>query len=135
MEESSTTRPGDIGPWVYKAEGDFRTATSMVRKRKEPAPDNVCFCAHQCAEKYLKAFLVLHRVRFPKTHSLQALLDFVTDIDSGLTSLQDDLIRLEPYAVEIRYPGENATVEESKEAVKYMRRVRRVMRSRLGMAD
>ena len=50
MGESSTTQPGNIGPWVYKAEGDFRTATSMVRKRKEPAPDNVCFCASVCRE-------------------------------------------------------------------------------------
>ena len=37
--------PGDITSWVYKAEEDYRTATTMVRKRKEIAPDNVCFCA------------------------------------------------------------------------------------------
>ena len=79
MERSSTKRPGDIAPWVYKAEEDFRTATTMARKRRDPVPDNVCFCAHQCAEKYLKAFLVFHRVRFPRTHSLQALLDLASD--------------------------------------------------------
>lgn len=27
---------------------DFRTAITMVRKRKDPVPDNVCFCAQQC---------------------------------------------------------------------------------------
>jgi hypothetical protein len=48
---------------------------------------------------------------------------------------RDDLIHLEPYAVEIRYPGENATVEESKTAVRYMRRVRRALRSKLGIVD
>jgi len=27
---------------------DFRTAITMVRKCKDPVPDNVCFCAQQC---------------------------------------------------------------------------------------
>lgn len=135
MGKSSMKRPGDIGPWVYKAEEDFRTATTMVRKRKNPAPDNVCFCAHQCAEKYLKAFLVFHKIGFPKTHSLQALLDLVVDLDPVLEALREGLTRLEPYAVEIRYPGENATVEESKESVNLMRRIRQVLRENLGLAD
>ena len=133
MGESSTTQPGNIGPWVYKAEGDFRTATAMVRKRKEPAPDNVCFCSHQCIEKYLKAYLVYHRAHFPRTHSLEALLDFCADIDGSLEALRGELDSLEGYAVEIRYPGENATVEESKEAVVRMKRVRLVLRRRLGL--
>ena len=46
--------PGDITSWVYKAEEDYRTAITMVRKRKEVAPDNVCFCAQQCVEKYVR---------------------------------------------------------------------------------
>ena len=133
MEGSSTMQPGDIGPWVYKAEGDFRTATAMVRKRKEPAPDNVCFCSHQCIEKYLKAFLVYHRASFPRTHSLEALLDFCVDIDASLEALRTELASLEGYAVEIRYPGENAAIEESKEAVTRMKRVRSVLRRRLGL--
>jgi HEPN domain-containing protein len=107
----------------------------MVRKRKEPAPDNVCFCAHQCAEKYLKAFLVFHRVRFPRTHSLQALLDLAVDIDPDLEDIRENLTYLESYAVEVRYPGENATVEESKEAVKRMKYVRRVLKTKLNLVN
>lgn len=135
MEEFSTERSGNTDAWVYKAEEDFRTAGTMVRKRKEPAPDNVCFCAQQCVEKYLKAFLILHKIHFPKIHSLQALLDFVADVDVDLENLRDDLVSLETYAVEIRYPGENATVEESKEAVKRMRHARRVLRGKLNLID
>lgn len=132
---SSTNPPGDIQPWIYKAEEDFRTAVAMVRKRKEPVPDNVCFCAQQCVEKYLKAFLVWHRIRFPKVHDLLALLDFAVDIDPELERLREDLTYLSPFAVEIRYPGENATVEESKAAVKMMRRVRRIMRKKLNLGE
>ena len=135
MAEFSTKPRGDIAPWVHKAEGDFRTATTMVRKRKDSAPDNVCFCAHQCVEKYLKAFLVFHRAHFPKVHDLEALLDFAVDIDPDLETLREDLTSLEPFAVEIRYPGQNATVEESRKAVKRMRRVRGTLRAKLGMAD
>ncbi len=135
MDVPSTNRPGDIQAWVYKAEEDFRTATTMVRKRREPVPDNVCFCAHQCVEKYLKAFLVFHRVHFPKTHDLLALLDFAVDIGSDLEELRLDLDFLYPFAVEFRYPGDNATVDESKEAVRVMRRVRRTLREKLNLAD
>ena len=106
----------------------------MVRKRKEPAPDNVCFCAQQCIEKYLKAFLVLHRVHFPKIHNLLALLDFAADQDADLETLRDDLKFLYPFAIEFRYPGENATVDESIEAVRVMRRVRRTLRAKLNLA-
>ena len=135
MGEFSMTQPGDIDSWIYKAEEDFRTATTMVRKRKEPVPDNICFCSHQCVEKYLKAFLVFHRAHFSRTHGLEALLDFAVDIDSSLEALRDDLIHLEGYAVEIRYPGENATVEESKDAVKRMRHLRRILRAKLNITD
>lgn len=132
---SSINPPGNIEAWIYKAEEDFRTATTMVRKRKDPVPDNVCFCAQQCAEKYLKAFLVFNRTRFPKIHDLLALLDFALDIDTDLECLRDALTILSPFAVEIRYPGENATVDESKKAVKAMRTVRRILRKKLAIED
>ncbi len=135
MDAPSTNHPGEINAWVYKAEEDFRTATTMVRKRKEPAPDNVCFCAQHCIEKYLKAFLVLHRVHFPKIHDLLALLDFAVDLDADLEALRVDLNFLYPYAIEFRYPGENATIDESREAVRVMLRVRRTLRAKLNLAD
>ena len=64
-----------------------------------------------------------------------ALLDFAVDIDTELEILRDDLNFLSPFAVEFRYPGENATVEESKDAVKVMRRVRRTLRAKLELED
>ncbi|HIE51422.1 MAG TPA: HEPN domain-containing protein [Armatimonadetes bacterium] len=77
-------QPGDISQWVRKAEEDYLSATTMIRKRKYTAPDNVCFCAQQCIEKYLKAFLVYHRVAFPKTHFLEVLLDLAVQVDPSL---------------------------------------------------
>ena len=105
----------------------------MARKRKHQAPDNVCFCAQQCAEKYLKAFLVCHQIAFPKTHALETLLDFAIQVEPDLESLRLELAVLQPYAVGVRYPDFSASIEESRDAVKIMKRLRRVLRQRLGL--
>lgn len=47
--------------WIRKAEQDFEYARMGIRRRKSPLYDGVCFHAQQCAEKYLKAFLVRHK--------------------------------------------------------------------------
>ena len=123
----------DIRPWVYKAEEDYRTALTLVRKRKDPVPDNVCFIAQQCVEKYLKAFLVYHRKGFPKTHDLVELLKFALVVDPLLDVIRPNVRELLPYAVAFRYPGEEATREESQRAVLAMKNVRELLRERLGL--
>jgi len=123
----------DIRPWIYKAEEDYRAALTLARKRKDPVPDNVCFSAQQCAEKYLKAFLVDRRVRFPKTHDLLELLKLVLTVDPLFDVIRPDLRELVPYAVAFRYPGEEATREESLRAIAAMKKVREIIRERLGL--
>ncbi|TAJ86629.1 HEPN domain-containing protein [bacterium] len=126
-------RRGDIRPWVYKAEEDYRAALTLARKRRDPVPDNVCFSAQQCAEKYLKAFLVYHRKRFPKTHDLLELLKLGVSVDPLLDVIRPDIRELLPYAVAFRYPGEEATGEEAQRAVRAMKKVRDIIRERLGL--
>ncbi len=62
--------PSEVQEWIYKAEEDYFTAVTLARQRRKTAPDNLCFSAQQCAEKYLKALLVLRKIPFPKTHDL-----------------------------------------------------------------
>lgn len=52
--------------WIQKAEDDFIVAQKMLRARKYPVYDAVCFHAQQCAEKYLKAFIQEHGRIFQK---------------------------------------------------------------------
>ena len=47
-----------LDEWIAKAEGDFATAQRELRARRAPNYDAACFHSQQCAEKYLKAFLV-----------------------------------------------------------------------------
>jgi HEPN domain-containing protein len=91
----------------------------------------VCFHAQQCAEKYLKALLVLHRVDFPKTHDLEALASRLRQsIRPDLSA--DELTRLKRYATATRYPGgEEIHLSEARAAVAMTRRVRKAIRALL----
>jgi len=123
----------DIRSRVYKAEEDYRAVLMLVRKCRDPVPDNVCFSAQQCVEKYLKAFLVHHRKGFPKTHDLVELLKIALAVDPLLEVIRPNVRELLPYAVAFRYPGEEATTEESRRAVLAMKNVRELLRERLGL--
>jgi HEPN domain-containing protein len=117
--------------WIDKAEGDFHTADREARVRKAPNYDAVCFHAQQCAEKYLKAYLQERGQPFPRVHDLIELLELVLPYD-GTFELQRELLKeLDGYAVEFRYPGELATKEDARAALRTMKTVRGFVRSRL----
>lgn len=124
---------GVIREWIEKAEGDFHTAEREMRVRKAPNYDAVCFHAQQCAEKYLKAFLLHCHIPFRPIHDLEMLLEAIIPIHKDFESLRDALLLLNDYAVDVRYPGEFATQEEARAAVKAMRAVREFIRHRLGL--
>jgi HEPN domain-containing protein len=121
----------DVLEWLYKAEQDYETAETMIRKRTRPALDVVGFHCQQCIEKYLKAFLVLNKRDFPKTHDLLELLELALEKDPFLEALREDLRSLNPFSVQMRYPGESASVEEAKAALKVMRRARKLLKEKL----
>jgi HEPN domain-containing protein len=126
---------GIVGEWVGKAEGDFRTAEREARVRKDPNHDAACFHAQQCAEKYLKAFLTQHQIPFRPIHDLEVLLGLITPVSPDFELFRDLLLLLNDYAVDVRYPGEEATKEEARAAVKAMRAVRAFVRQKLGVTD
>ncbi len=125
----------DILEWISKAEQDHQTAVTMARKRKKPVPDIVGFHSQQCVEKYLKAFLVSTKVDFPKTHDLIELLEIAITKDPLIEIFRADLRILNPFSVQFRYPGESATMEESKMALKTMKKVSKFFRAKFGLPD
>ena len=102
-------------------------------QRIHPNYDAVCFHAQQCVEKYLKACLQEANVSFRKTHDLSELLNQALSIDPEWDSLRTDLNSLSAFAVEYRYPGESATIDEAREALERCRKVHQVMRRALGL--
>ena len=118
--------------WLEKAEGDYITAQRECRARKSPNFDAACFHAQQCAEKYLKGYLQELSISFQKTHDLVRLLDLVPAAPS-LKAMRAHMAILSSYAVEFRYPGEEASREVAKEAIVLCRAIRTEVRSLLGL--
>lgn len=103
--------------WVQKAEHDFLAALDLGRRRKLPLHDMVCFHCQQAAEKYLKARLEEAAIHFPKTHDLESLLHLLMPLEPLWAALLPATRRLKPFGVLIRYPGNDATKTQAKQAL------------------
>lgn len=121
----------EVHEWVEYAEEDYIMAKSAIRRNK-PLTTSSCFHSQQSAEKYLKAMLVAREVGFPKTHDL-LILDALCNQAGVLTGFtKEDLGRLSGYAVHTRYPGEQPTLEDARDALAIIAKIRRFARSFLG---
>jgi HEPN domain-containing protein len=101
--------------WLRKAEADYQLAAQIVRGN-QPFHDQLSFLCQQSTEKYLKALLEELNFHVPKTHNLTLVLDRLLPHHSELISLRRGLKFLNLFAVEIRYPGENATKRQGQSA-------------------
>jgi len=122
------SEPSDYQAWVARAEEDYVLCRSALR-RKVPLLYGATFHAQQCAEKYLKALLVAHGQAFPRTHDLVALHDLCMQAALLVRMEADPLDRLNAYAVQVRYPSDDPTLEEAQEAVEIAQAVRRWVRA------
>ncbi len=123
-----------VEEWVSKAEQDYHSIQVLQHQREYSVPDVVCFLCQQCAEKYLKAFLVSRKVAPPRIHYLDRLNDLCVDVDSAFALLEDAALVLNPFAVEFRYPGEQADATDVERAMRAVRQVREFVRARLGLS-
>ena len=119
--------------WVEKAEHDLINAEHTLTLEKNCPFDTVCFHAQQCAEKYLKAFLVQKSISFPKTHDLRVLMQLIPSSLSLLGLDITEILPLNRYTIEARYPGEwePITREEAERAVATAKKVRDAVRAQL----
>lgn len=125
----------EILEWIDKAEADWETTQREVAVTVNPNFDAVCFHAQQCAEKYLKARLILSDTSFRKSHDLLYLLELVVLVEPGWQFLHDSLFELTTFAVTIRYPGLDATAEQAERSVEHCRVVRQIVRAFLGLSN
>lgn len=115
--------------WATHADEDVRLANHALEMPEADCPYRlVAYHAQQCAEKYLKAYLVLRGRDFPYTHNISRLLELCAedaDWAAGLAEAEE----LTPYAVTARYPGEDEAVTETeaRRAVEVAARVRQIV--------
>ncbi len=101
---SELPQAGSARDWLRHARSDL--ALARMRKTKRLLYEHLCFHAQQAAEKAVKAVLVHHAIRVPRSHDLAYLLSMLpSDVTIPPSLLQLPL--LTKYAVRQRYPGED----------------------------
>lgn len=110
--------------WLNRAEDDFRVAKRETKVQDEPSFSAICFHSQQCAEKYLKAFLQENQITFVKTHDLVYLLELILPLKPLWSVYRSSLEILSSYAVDVRYPGEEATKVDAQRAFGIMGEIR-----------
>lgn len=62
-----------VRAWLDRADGDLISAERELRARKDPNYNSACFHSQQCAEKYLKGFMLQNDIPIRKIHDLREL--------------------------------------------------------------
>lgn len=105
-----------IENWLFRAREDISLIKNLVDSGIESYTSSICFHAQQGVEKYLKSFLILHDIDFPRTHDVDYLLSECQKID--INSFEIDLKSLTEFGVSIRYP-DDFFIPSVKEAQEY----------------
>ncbi len=93
-----------VSQWLTKAQHDLKSAQRLADK-SGPLLDTAVYHCQQAAEKALKAFLVYHDIRVPKTHDLAELSAAAATLTPNYGTLIGSAERLTQYATLFRYPG------------------------------
>ena len=120
-----------VNEWIRKAKKDEGTAKREALIGEDANSDAVCFHAQQAIEKCLKGLLQHCEIRFSKTHDLSALLELLLPRFPDLNVLDDDMEWMSAFAVEIRYPGEDATETDVKTALIIMENALTIIRDKI----
>ncbi len=117
--------------WISYAEDDLGLAHYAMTMPGNRPYRLIAYHAQQCAEKYLKAYMVYHDIDFPYTHDIKKLLDLCGP-QTWIKEI-DDAEELTPYAVTARYPGveEIVTEDEAIQAIKLASAVKKTIRKAL----
>lgn len=108
-----------VSKWIEIAEEDLILAKHALTLKSNIPYRLIAYHAQQCAEKYLKAFLVSRLIDFPYTHNIEMLVDLCESVVKIKLQLKDIFI-LSQYATAKRYPGEYRKIknEDATESIK-----------------
>ena len=96
--------------WFEKADQDLEMARRALGP-EQPLPEMACYHAQQCAEKYLKGYLIVHSVPFRFVHDLIYLAQLCIAQESAFEELMPAVEILNEYGATMRYPMEGGSVE------------------------
>jgi HEPN domain-containing protein len=100
---------GSYEEWLKRARSCLELAKSS--ENELVYYEDLCFQAQQAVEKGIKGLLIYYGVDPEKTHNLSVLLQELekyTEIDEEIK----EVLKLQSFAVQTRYPGQYAQVEK-----------------------
>lgn len=123
-----------VKQWIQKGDHDLGTAKITFQSIPEYL-DTVTFHCQQAVEKYLKAYLISKSVTFRYSHDLIYLLELLVEEEPDLKNYFDQLVELQSYAVEVRYPNETIFLSKNKveEAIVLAKEIRDLVTARTGI--
>ena len=130
MKDRNSRKYQKIIEWLSIADTDLLVAQQSLNLESDVKYRMVGFHAQQCAEEYLKGYLVYHDVDFPYTHNISSLLELCAKHGDWTTELEY-AEKLTVYATTLRYPGIGKVVseEEAINAIDIATRVHDVVRN------
>lgn len=110
--------------WIERAENDFRSA-KISMEAADPTTDAICFHAHACVEKLLKALVVMRGSHPPRTHALTELLSLQAPVIREDPAMITACALLQSLYSSARYPEEPLpTLDDARRAFDSARLVR-----------
>ena len=95
-----------VDEWLARVKDDELNVKSIL-KHRDGTPAMVCFICHQIVEKIFKGALLFFSGDYPKEHSLSLLAKLLRPYDKSISEeLNDDIVLLNPYYIEARYPAD-----------------------------
>lgn len=110
--------PGTSADWISRAKGSL--AQAKQPKAPEGYWEDLCYLAHQAAEKALKAVYQQFGWSFQYTHDIEELVTGLDTQGLQLPARVKEAVVLTRYAIHTRYPGmcDPVTEREYKTAVR-----------------
>lgn len=122
-----------VKEWQEYAEMDLASARYLLNMR--PAPlEIIAYHCQQCAEKYIKSYLVYKDREVQKIHDLVKLCKQCAEFEKEFLTIEHKCAVLFPYATDTRYPGQkiDLTDTEIELAFKYVDDIKEFVLNMIG---
>jgi len=119
--------------WFEKGQKDIEMAKRAMGP-SAPLPDMACYHAQQCAEKYLKGYLVSHQIEFRWVHDLVYLVQLCREQNSQFETLMEAVDVLNAYSTQVRYPSEDIpepSPEDARQAIRMTEHIAQFVENRI----
>ena len=116
--------------WVSYADDDLLLANHGLTLAEKCPYRLIAYHAQQCAEKYLKAYLIFYGIDFPYTHDISELLELCGYTGASWVNELQEAEELSLYATATRYPriSDKVSKEEAYRAIQIADRLRQTIR-------